>query len=244
MKQNSEQKDEDLTVSPTCGKPLVMGSASQYKVLDLFCCAGGAGMGFHQAGFEVIGIDIEPQPKYPFQFIQADAIEYLKSNWQKFDAIHGSPPCQGYSNLTPKDHKHKHEKMIDVLRAELLKTGKPFIIENVAGARHDLIKPIMLCGSMFKLRTQRHRYFETSFEIEVPYKCDHSQLPLLVTTASKASREKRFKLGMKPKSVGNAPLAYGIDWMDFKGLKEAIPPAYTKFIGSQLLLHLQGVHCP
>lgn len=239
------EKQKIIADSSACllASKLLPAVLPKLRLLDLYCCAGGAGMGFHQAGFEVVGIDIEPQQKYPFEFIQDDAIDYLKANWKKFDAIHGSPPCQGYSNLTPKEHKHKHEKMIDVLRSELLKTGKPFIIENVAGARHDLIKPIMLCGSMFGLRTQRHRYFETSFEVNVPFKCDHSELPLLVTTASKASREKRFKLGMQPKSVTNAPLAYGIDWMDFKGLKEAIPPAYTKFIGSQLLLHLQGVHC-
>lgn len=204
------------------------------KILDLFCCAGGAGMGYSQAGFDVVGIDIEPQPKYPFTFVQSDAIAYLKANWQKFDAIHASPPCQGYSHLTPKDHKHKHEKLIDVLRTELIKIGLPYIIENVAGARHELVNPTMLCGSMFGLRTQRHRFFETSFELKAPSKCDHSEIPLLVTTASKASREKRFALGMVPKTVKNAPLAYGIDWMDFKGLKEAIPPAYTKFIGEQL----------
>lgn len=233
------QKVENIHETPHDGKPLLVAVHSKPKCLDLFCCAGGAGMGYKQAGFEVTGIDIEPQPKYPFKFIQADAIEYLIEHWREYDFIHASPPCQGYSHLTPKEHKDKHEKLIDILRAELIKTGKPYVIENVAGARRELINPTMLCGSMFNLRTQRHRYFETSFDLAAPSECDHSEIPLLVTTASKASREKRFALGMQPKSVKNAPLAYGIDWMDFKGLKEAIPPAYTRYIGERWL----SLHC-
>lgn len=205
------------------------------KVLDLFCCAGGAGMGYHQAGFDVTGVDIKPQPKYPFNFILSDAIEYLIKHGSEYDFIHASPPCQGYSNLTPLAHRANYEKLISVLRKELIKIGKSYCIENVAGARRDLINPTMLCGSMFGLRTQRHRFFETTFSFKPPKKCNHSELPLLVTTASKASREKRFKLGIKPKTVENAPAAYGIDWMDFNGLKESIPPAYTKYIGNQFL---------
>lgn len=203
----------------------------RFKCLDLFCCQGGAGMGYSNAGFEVVGVDIEQQPNYPFEFVQADALEYLEKHGHEFDIIHASPPCQGYSHLTPKDHKDNHEKLIDKLRVLLKRIGKPYIIENVAGAKHELEKPIMLCGSMFKLRCQRHRFFETSFALDVEMKCDHSEIPLLVTTASKASRELRQKLGIKPKTVKNAPLAYGIDWMNFDGLKECIPPAYTEWIG-------------
>ena len=228
-----------MAVCRHCSNAVLVAVHFKPKCLGLFCCAGGAGMGYKQAGFDVTGIDIEPQPKYPFKFIQADAIEYLIQHWREYDFIHASPPCQGYSHLTPKEHKDKHEKLIDILRAELIKTGKPYVIENVAGAKSELINPTMLCGSMFNLRTQRHRFFETSFSLASPSECDHSQIPLLVTTASKASREKRFALGMQPKSVKNAPLAYGIDWMDFKGLKEAIPPAYTRYIGEQWL----SLHC-
>lgn len=184
-------------------------------------------MGIHRAGYEVVGVDIEPQPRYPFKFIQADAMTFPLDG---FDFIWASPPCQGYSGLTPKHAKSRHAKLIPALREMLIENGKPFCIENVAGARKELKNPTMLCGSMFGLRTQRHRYFETSFSLSAPSKCDHSVIPLLVTTASKASREKRFKLGMKPKSVENAPQAYGIDWMDFNGLKEAIPPAYAEYI--------------
>ena len=191
-------------------------------------------MGYHLAGFDVVGVDIAPQARYPFEFRQADALEYLREHGQEFDAVHASPPCQAYSNLTPDTHKGNHEKLIPALREELKRCGKPYIIENVAGARRELASPVMLCGSMFGLRTQRHRFFETSFQVLPPCGCDHSELPLLVTTASKASRELRFKLGMKPKTVDNAPLAYGIDWLSFAELKEAIPPAYTEFLGLQL----------
>jgi DNA (cytosine-5)-methyltransferase 1 len=206
------------------------------KALDLFCCAGGAGMGLHQAGFEVVGVDIEAQPRYPFAFVQADALTYPLEG---FDFIWASPPCQGYSHLTPKDAKGGWARLIPAVRARLIGAGVPYCIENVVGARKELIDPILLCGSMFGLRTQRHRLFETSFGVVPPKQCNHSEIPLLVTTASKASRERRFKLGMVPKTVKNAPLAYGIDWMDFSGLKEAIPPVYAKFIGHVALEHIR-----
>lgn len=201
------------------------------KMLDLFCCEGGAGMGYSMAGFDVTGVDIEQQPRYPFAFECGDALEYLAEHGCEYDAIHASPPCQGYSHLTPGAHKAKYPKLIPKLRDMLRQLGKPYVIENVAGARHELENPVMLCGSMFGLRTQRHRYFETNFHIAAPSACDHSLIPLLVTTASKASRAKRLALGMKPKSVKNAPAAYGIDWMSCDGLKECIPPAFTQFIG-------------
>ena len=196
-------------------------------------------MGYKQAGFDVTGIDIEPQPKYPFKFILSDAITYLKEHGKEYDFIHASPPCQGYSHLTPKEHKGNYEKQIDVLRELLKEKKKQNRIEKITKEKNELKNPTMLCGSMFKLRTQRHRFFETSFPLVAPCNCDHSEIPLLVTTASKASREKRFALGMQPKTVKNAPLAYGIDWMDFKGLREAIPPAYTKYIGEVWL----SLHC-
>lgn len=199
------------------------------KALDLFCCEGGASMGLHLAGFDVVGVDIEPQPRYPFTFHQADAMTFPLEG---FDFIWASPPCQAYSHLTPNNSKDNYPKLIPQLRERLIKSGIPYCIENVAGAKNELIDPTMLCGSMFGLRTQRHRFFETSFSLAAPARCDHSEIPLLVTTASKASRAKRLKLGIQPKTVKNAPLAYGIDWMDFNGLKEAIPPAYATYIGA------------
>jgi DNA (cytosine-5)-methyltransferase 1 len=201
------------------------------QCLDLFCCQGGAGQGYRDAGFIVTGVDIEPQPRYPFTFHQGDALEFLEKHGAAFDLIHASPPCQGYSHLTPEEHKGKYPKLIPALREILRRLGKPFIIENVAGAKHELENPVMLCGSMFGLRTQRHRFFECSFPVSAPAPCDHSEMPLLVTTASAASRRKRAALGLPAKSVKFAPLAYGIDWMSADGLKEAIPPAYTQYLG-------------
>ena len=197
-------------------------------------------MGYDLAGFEVTGVDINPQPKYPFYFIQGGALEYVKAHGRHYDAIHASPPCQGYSHLTPKQNRGNHNRIISAVRDMLKWTGNPYVIENVAGARKELVNPVMLCGSMFGLRTQRHRFFETSFPVVGVGQCDHSILPLLVTTASKASRQKRLALGMQPKTVKNASEAYGIDWMGFKELKEAIPPAYTEFIGRQLFVFLGG----
>ena len=202
------------------------------RCLDLYCCEGGAGMGYALAGWQVTGVDIKPQPRYPQTFVLGDALEYLEAHGSGYDLIHASPPCQGYSHLTPGSHRDKHARMIPAVRELLQRIGKPYVIENVAGARHELRNPVMLCGSMFGLRTRRHRYFETSFQVTAPRPCDHSTLPLLVTTASKSSREKRYALGMKPKTVKNAPLAYGIGWMSCDGLKEAIPPAYTQYIGT------------
>ena len=209
------------------------------RLLDLFCCQGGASKGYKDAGFDdVWGVDMEVQRRYPYHFILGDAIKTLLEVGESFDFIHASPPCQGYSNLTPASHKDKYPKLIYEVRSALRKIGKPYCIENVPGARHELRDPLMLCGSMFGLRTQRHRYFEVPWlwrhtpEWSLP-KCDHSRIPLLVTTASKASRERRAALGMTYKSVKNAPQAYGIDWMTCDGLKECIPPAYTQWIGSR-----------
>ena len=205
------------------------------RILDLFCCQGGAGVGYSLAGFDVVGVDINPQPKYPFRFYQADALSFDLSG---FDAVHASPPCQRYSFLTPEVNRGDHPDLIVRVRGMLVASGLPYVIENVAGAKRELFDPVMLCGSMFGLRTRRHRFFECSFAVVAPCVCDHSVMPLLVTTASKASRALRTSLGVKPKSVTNAPLAYGINWMDFNGLKEAIPPAYTEYIGKQLRAHI------
>jgi DNA (cytosine-5)-methyltransferase 1 len=186
---------------------------------------------------EVVGVDINPQPRYPFTFVQGDALEYLAAHGREFDFIHASPPCQGYSHLTPKKNKVDHERIIPAVRDLIIAAGKPYAIENVGGAREDLLNPVMLCGSMFGLRTRRHRFFETSHPVIAPRACDHSEIPLLVTTASKASRQKRLALGMQAKTVNNAPAAYGIDWMGFRELKEAIPPAYTRYLAETMILH-------
>lgn len=212
---------------------------SRQRALDLFCKAGGASMGLHRAGFDVIGVDIRPQPRYPFKFVQGDALN-PPFDLSQFDFIWASPPCQGYSELTPRKDRDKHPRLIGSTRRMLMAAGRPYCIENVAGAAHKLIRPIMLCGSMFGLRTQRHRYFEIHPEIfPLLPTCDHSLLPLLVTTASRGSINRRRRLRMQPKTVKNAPLAYGIDWMNGAELAEAIPPAYSEFIGRAVLQHIK-----
>jgi DNA (cytosine-5)-methyltransferase 1 len=199
------------------------------KILDLFCGAGGAAMGLHQAfpEAEIVGVDIKPQPRYPFKFVRDDAMNHLDCNRLcSFDLIWASPPCQRYSCVTPRNKRSSHPDLIVPVRDCLLKTEGPFVIENVVGA--PLNNPLMLCGSMFGLRTRRHRIFETNFAWLVPGQCNHSEPVLLVTTAGANSR----KIG-NHKSVKHASEAYGIDWMDGEGLKEAIPPAYSRYIGEQ-----------
>lgn len=197
-------------------------------LLDLFCKAGGAGMGYHRAGFDVVGVDIEPQPNYPFQFVQADAIEYLLKDGGRFDVIHASPPCQAYSNAA-KIMKREHPDLIEATRQAM--PAKPWVIENVEGS--PLIEPIVLCGYSFGLGTYRHRLFESSVQLTAPKHRSHDK----PTT----------KMGRRPKPgemmhvVGNfsgvaqARVAMGIDWMTRDELREAIPPAYTEHIGRQLL---------
>ncbi len=127
------------------------------RLLDLFCGAGGASAGYHRAGFEVVGVDIKPQPHYPFEFHQADALEFPLEG---YDAYHASPPCQAYSVCTKQEQKKNYKKLIGSIRNRLIPTGKPFVIENVLGAKLDLRANILLCGTMFGLPIHRHRIFE------------------------------------------------------------------------------------
>ncbi len=206
------------------------------KLLDLFSGAGGCGVGYHRAGFDVLGVDIKKQPRYPFQFVLADALEYLKEHGAEFDAIHASPPCQAYSCVTPTERKGKHPMLIDAVRELMEASGKVWAIENVGGARKTMRQPVLLCGSMFGLRTRRHRLFELSFAPwPLPPRCDHRLPPLLVTTAGANSRAAgNFK------STKNAIAAYGVDWMIGSELAQAIPPAYTEWVGRRMLQRLKG----
>lgn len=205
------------------------------RLLDLFCGAGGAGMGYHLAGFEVVGVDIAPQPHYPFEFHQADAFAYAPEHWQEFDVIHASPPCQAYSVETAEAYKALHPRLIAPIRKLLRATGKPYVIENVMGARRQLHNPIMFCGSMFGLRVWRHRYFEIYPESHLFLlpPCDHSGVPVLVTGTP---RRRGYPRKDAPADLRRE--AIGIDWMVTRELDEAIPPAYTEFIGRHLLAHV------
>jgi DNA (cytosine-5)-methyltransferase 1 len=203
------------------------------KMLDLFCGAGGAGMGYHRAGFEVIGVDIKPQPHYPFTFIQGDALEYCREHGHEYDAIHASPPCQRYSTCTPMAYRGNHPDLIAPMRDILIQSGKPYIIENVPNARKLLINPIKLCGSAFNLPIRRHRYFEivpNQFILQTP--CDHTREIIYVSgsTGSSKSTFHRFDY-----TVAERRGAMKTPWMTDTELDEAIPPAYTEFIGRELM---------
>jgi DNA (cytosine-5)-methyltransferase 1 len=200
------------------------------RLLDLFCGQGGAGMGYHRAGFEVTGVDLSPQPRYPFAFIQADALDYLAAHGHEYDVIHASPPCQGYSEATPIRIRHTLPRLIAPTREAGARAGKPYIIENVEGARRELRDPLMLCGTMFGLPVWRHRYFETvGFSPVAPSPCDHRGRPVTIHCGSNTRKTRGVT------TAAEARAALGIDWMTLAGLYESIPPAYTEYLGRQLL---------
>lgn len=186
-------------------------------------------MGYHNAGWEITGIDLYPQPHYPFRFIQSDAIKYLLTHWQEYDAIHASPPCQRNSTMTKglwKDRLASHPELIAPTREALIKTGKPYIIENVPTA--PLINPVVLCGSMFGLNVRKHRLFETSFPVLQPT-CNHkAQTHVVAVYGHSGGSSKRD--GLKFGGVDTWKEAMRIDWMTGSELAEAIPPTYTEYI--------------
>lgn len=200
---------------------------NRFKLLDLFCCQGGAAVGYYRAGFEVTGVDNVSQPKYPFRCIISDAIEYALKYGHLYDIIHASPPCQAYSEATPIDARKFLPRLIAPTRKALLSLGKPYIIENVENARTDLIDPVLLCGTMFGLGVWRHRYFETyGFTLTSPRLCNHYYQP--VTVHSGSNTRKIDGKGSSKQAIENA---MDIHWMTTRGLYEAIPPDYTEYIG-------------
>jgi len=208
------------------------------RLLDLFCGAGGAAMGYYRAGFEVVGVDIKPQPHYPFEFHQADALTYPLEG---FDAYHASPPCQAYSRAFSMlvGHRKEHPDLIAKTREYLSLTGKPFVIENVPNSpMHNYIQ---LEGTMFGLEVKKVRNFELhGFEILLlPAKPDNTRgwiksgrlVGLMQHTCYPQERVNRQELAT----------AYGIDWMpNIQLLREAIPPAYTEYIGKYLMKAVLG----
>ena len=217
------------------------------RLLDLFCGAGGCSVGYERAGFEVVGVDNDPQPNYPFTFIRADALGLLGSPWfnvTAFDAIHASPPCQAYAGLAAKDGRHP--RLIEPTRELLRSTGLPYVIENIADARPHLIDPVRVCGSSFGLHVRRHRLFETNWPL-MGSSCAHGgqEIRAYYGKPGWLAWEPRGaqvqKVGRKPLlrgSVEQAPADMGIDWMTWDELREAIPQAYTEYVGQQLLAHI------
>jgi len=217
------------------------------KLLDLFCGAGGAGWGYYLAGFDVTGVDNAPQPHYPaaLRFVQADALDYVREHGHEYAAIHASPPCQFASiGAKFKGTAHRYSNFIPAARQALNATGKPYIIENVPGAATWLRNPVSLWGDLFGLRVVRVRLFESNFPLAQMLLAMRPTVPM-VTTASRDSYS-TFANGASHITVaGNnyrredGALAMGIQWMTRRELSQAIPPAYTRWIGAQLMTYLR-----
>ena len=213
------------------------------KLLDLFCGAGGAAMGYHQAGFEVVGVDIRKQPRFPFEFIQADAMTFPLDG---FDVIHASPPCQGYSpHVSSSGSKWagtkgvEEPRLIAGIRERL--AGVPYVIENVMGARSELNATLLLCGTMFGLPIPRHRLFELEGGLLIqPFH------PRCSGVAKRYAEERGWDprdmtVTGKGRHAGTSKRwaeITGIDWMSQHEMRESIPPVYTEHIGKWIMRHV------
>jgi len=230
------------------------------RLLDVFCGAGGAAMGYHRAGFDVVGVDLRPQPNYPFRFMQDDALAYAESfeefrpfdpKFCPFDAIHASPPCQAYTRAnggwTGRLADDRHPDLVAETRDRLRATGLPYVIENVVGA--PLLEPVMICGTTLGLNVKRHRLFESNVALMVP-PCSGHERDYVICFGG-GVRGRAHQLGRTWNNSGpilrrsTLPLERGqaameIDWMDRYELSQAIPPAYTELIGHQLMQHLKA----
>lgn len=220
------------------------------KLLDLYSCAGGAAKGYADAGFEVVGVDLDPQPNYPYEFHQADAISFVREHGHEFDVIHASPPCQAFSR-TKTLHDNEHPDLVALTRHALIASGKPWVIENVVGA--PLIDPVRLCGTSFgmvapdvdgvPLKLVRHRLFESNIPL-VGTKCAHDPN---VQTASvygagggwtPRHRDNPERRGGYIPHTDVIKQLLGIEWMTKREMSQSIPPKFTEFIGGQFAAHL------
>ena len=211
------------------------------RLLDLFCGAGGAGMGYHRAGFdEVVGVDINLQPRYPFEFVQGDALEYVVEHGHECDAVHASPPCQAFSQAVKKRYREGRPNLIPETRDALGRLGVPYVIENVPTAVEHLREPVTLCGSAFGLPIRRHRLFESNVWIWGML-CSHKEYPRRYMPAWNRTNLLRVLSLSGGYQQGKTDIeehraAMGVDWdMDIKELSQSIPPAYTEYIGKALL---------
>lgn len=228
------------------------------RLLDLFSGAGGSAVGYHRAGFEVVGVDIEPQPHYPFEFVQADALAMLEKvavfRPRLFAAVHASPPCQHYSVLRHANVTKGSDApdLVAATREGLVATGLPWVMENVPGA--PMSNAIVLCGSMFGLgagdrQLRRHRLFESS-ELLLQPQCHHVGEAIGVYGGGPVGRytfENGIRAGLKGRrggyqgTIAEKREAMQVDWMTAAELNQAIPPSYTEFLGAQLLASLEKV---
>lgn len=200
---------------------------NKLRARDLFCCAGGAGRGLADAGFDVTGVDILPQPRYPFHFEQADALEVSLDG---YDFVWASPPCQGFTAYKRRPlHVAPRENLIPAVRERLRAWGGPYVIENVIGA--PLENPILLCGSMFGLDVRRHRIFECSFPVEQP-RCDHSRwTPRFPPATNRTNLRKTVEVGVWRIPLETQQRAMGgLEWMELHELSQAVPPSYSQFL--------------
>lgn len=223
---------------------------SRPRLLDLFCGAGGCSVGYHRAGFDVVGVDNRPMPRYPFSFIQADALEYLACYGREYDAIHASPPCQRYSRAAfRREYKLQHPDLLDITRQTLDRVSRSWVIENVDGAPMQR-GAFMCCGLMFGLKVFRHRWFESSVMILTPSHPSHrgkliGRNGFCCVVGHGGGANARMRKSFRREAEGFRDTkadwcaAMGIDWMSRNELSQAIPPAYTEFIGCQLIETVQ-----
>lgn len=203
-------------------------------------------MGYYRAGFtQIVGVDKVNQPRYPFEFVQADALEYAVEHGAKFDALHGSPPCQFHNSLSVvngRKHGSQYLNLIPQTRKVMQSLGKPYVIENVVGARRHLITPLLLCGTFFGLKVYRHRLFECNPFILSPFihqphddqspGCNGNRVSPKGYVTVCGGKGGGFRLS-------DASEGMGIDWMTRAELAQAIPPAYTEWIGTQMIKFLK-----
>lgn len=216
-------------------------SSRKPRWLELFCSAGGTAMGMHRAGFEVVGVDIAPQPNFPFEFHQADAFEFLTEHGHEFDVIGAAPECRDHTPLTSVAGIRGTGWQLAEIKRRFAGLDKPWLIENVPAS--PLKADIVLCGGMFGLRTYRHRKFKSNVPLTAPAHPKH-----VIPTATKRRRE-RWDAGWHVSITGDVgtyvgPEAMGIDWMTGNELSQAIPPVYAEHIGRQIMAHLQGGAAP
>jgi len=212
------------------------GTVSKPLLLDAFCKAGGAGAGYARAGFRVVGVDIEYQPNYPFDFIRGDAVKFIKACGKRFDAIHASPPCQAYS-ATWQIQMNDHPELIEPTRDAIADIGCPYVIENVEGA--PLRDPVVLCGAMFDIRTYRHRLFEFGgFEMTAPEHPDHVWRQAKMGRPPAEDEFMHVVGNFSNVSLGREIM--GMPWASRNELSEAIPVAYSEYVGRHLITALGG----